>query len=108
FDHQNGGRGGVGQQPQQPFEQMHMIDMGIERLAGRARDVTQRQKNFWRRQIFAGTPMQGRVVGLATDELFDQRGFAGACFRGERHNSPVTRAGVCEGLIQLSQLFVAL
>jgi hypothetical protein len=52
--------------------------------------------------------MQGCVVGLATDELLDQRGFTGTCFRGERHNSPVTRAGVCEGLIQLPQLFVAL
>jgi len=52
--------------------------------------------------------MQGRVVGLATNELFDQRGFAGTRFRSKRHNSPVTRAGECEGLVQLPQLIIAL
>jgi hypothetical protein len=108
LDYQDRGPGGIADEAQQPFEVAHQIAGEVERLAGGAGDVPERQQHFGSGEVFAGAPMDERVPSTAFQEVFDQGCLAGTRFAGDGDDASLSSVRSDERLTQTVQMIIPL
>jgi len=93
---------------EEPLEHLDMVAADIERLAGGARDVTQRQQDLRCCEVLASAPIDGRVLSAATRKILNQGGLACARFSSYSNDASVPAVCFRKSLRQTIQLVVPL